>query len=148
MVLTWLLFVKQSHYFKRTFTTDGFLRERAHWDSKHCSKKPISGKAQLAEKFMAFFFILIFLPIFLSQQARRPGCSAPLPGLGAASCWPLSPHWWSCRWSGGLPVWCQWQRTHSPVQKTRETGLQSLGQEAPLEEEMTIHSRVLAWRIP
>ena len=29
-----------------------------------------------------------------------------------------------------------------------ETWLQSLGWEDPLEEEMTIHSSILAWRIP
>ena len=30
----------------------------------------------------------------------------------------------------------------------RETWVQSLGQEDPLEKEMAIHSSVLAWRIP
>ena len=30
----------------------------------------------------------------------------------------------------------------------RETRVQSLGQEDPLEKEMAIHSRILAWRIP
>ena len=30
----------------------------------------------------------------------------------------------------------------------RETWVQSLGREAPLEEEMATHSSVLAWRIP
>ena len=30
----------------------------------------------------------------------------------------------------------------------QETQVQSLGQEDPLEEEMTIHSSILAWRIP
>ena len=29
----------------------------------------------------------------------------------------------------------------------QETGVQSLGQEDPLEEEMAIHSTILAWRI-
>jgi len=29
-----------------------------------------------------------------------------------------------------------------------ETGVQSLGQEDPLEEEMAIHSSTLAWKIP
>ena len=29
-----------------------------------------------------------------------------------------------------------------------ETWVQSLGQEDPLEKEMAIHSRILAWRIP
>ena len=31
---------------------------------------------------------------------------------------------------------------------TRETQVQSLGREDPLEEEMATHSSVLAWRIP
>ena len=30
----------------------------------------------------------------------------------------------------------------------KETWIQSLGQEDPLEKEMTIHSNILAWRIP
>jgi len=30
----------------------------------------------------------------------------------------------------------------------QETGVQSLGQEDPLEKEMTTHSDILAWRIP
>ena len=30
----------------------------------------------------------------------------------------------------------------------QETNVQSLGQEDPLEKEMTIHSSILAWRIP
>ena len=31
---------------------------------------------------------------------------------------------------------------------TRETGVQSLGWEDPLEKEMAIHSRTIAWKIP
>ena len=31
---------------------------------------------------------------------------------------------------------------------TQETWGQSLGREDPLEEEVTIHSRILAWRVP
>ena len=34
-----------------------------------------------------------------------------------------------------------------PVQQTQETWVRSLGQEDPLEEEMTTHSSILAWRI-
>ena len=30
----------------------------------------------------------------------------------------------------------------------RETWVQSLGQEDPLEKEMATHSRILAWRVP
>ena len=31
---------------------------------------------------------------------------------------------------------------------TQETWVQSLGQEDPLEDQMTTHSSILAWRIP
>ena len=34
------------------------------------------------------------------------------------------------------------------MQETQEAGVPSLGQENPLEEEMTTHSSILAWRIP
>ena len=39
----------------------------------------------------------------------------------------------------------QWYRICLPMQ---ETGLQSLGQEDPLEKEMVTHSNILAWKIP
>jgi len=38
-----------------------------------------------------------------------------------------------------------WQRIHLPMQ---EKWVWSLGWEDPLEEEMAIHSRILAWKIP
>ena len=34
------------------------------------------------------------------------------------------------------------------MQKIRETQVQSLGQEDPLEKQMTNHSSILAWEIP
>ena len=34
------------------------------------------------------------------------------------------------------------------MQETQETGIQSLGQEDPLEEEMATLSSILAWKIP
>ena len=34
------------------------------------------------------------------------------------------------------------------MQEMQETELQSLGREDPLEKEMEIHSRILAWEIP
>ena len=34
------------------------------------------------------------------------------------------------------------------MQETQETWVQSLGGEDPLEEEMAIHSSILAWEIP
>ena len=35
-----------------------------------------------------------------------------------------------------------------PTQETQETWAQSLGQEDPLEKEMTTHASILAWEIP
>ena len=35
-----------------------------------------------------------------------------------------------------------------PVQEPLETRVRSLGQEDPLEKEMAIHSRTLAWKTP
>ena len=34
------------------------------------------------------------------------------------------------------------------MQETQETGVQSFGQEDPLEKEMATHSSILAWKIP
>ena len=34
------------------------------------------------------------------------------------------------------------------MQETKETQIQSLGQEDPLEEEIATHSSILAWEIP
>ena len=42
----------------------------------------------------------------------------------------------------------QWYRICLPVQEMQETPVQPLGQEDPLEEEMAIHSSVLAGIIP
>ena len=42
----------------------------------------------------------------------------------------------------------QWKRIHPPMQETQEMWVQFLGQEDPLEEEMTTHSSILAWEIP
>ena len=44
---------------------------------------------------------------------------------------------------GGLVV-----KNLPTVQETQETQVQSLVQEDPLEEEMAIHSSILAWKIP
>ena len=42
----------------------------------------------------------------------------------------------------------QWWRICLPMQETQERWVQSLGQQDPLEEELTIHSSILAWKIP
>ena len=42
----------------------------------------------------------------------------------------------------------QWVKNPPAIQEMQKTWLQSLGQEDPLEEGMTTHSSVLAWRIP
>ena len=39
----------------------------------------------------------------------------------------------------------QWERIHLPM---RETQVQSLSQEDPLEKGMATHSSILAWEIP
>ena len=39
-------------------------------------------------------------------------------------------------------------KTHLPMQEVKETQVQSLGWEDPLEEEMATHSSILAWIIP
>ena len=44
----------------------------------------------------------------------------------------------------GLPWWPSGKESAS----NDETGVQSLGQEDPLEKEMATHSSILAWRIP
>ena len=44
----------------------------------------------------------------------------------------------------GLP---QWLNGEDPC-AIQEMGIQSLGQEDTLEEGMTVHSNILAWRIP
>ena len=44
-----------------------------------------------------------------------------------------------------LPLLAQMVRNPPPVE---ETGVQSLGQEDPLEEGMATHSSILAWRMP
>ena len=39
-------------------------------------------------------------------------------------------------------------KSHLPMQDTKKTQVQSLGQEDPLERGMATHSSVLAWKIP
>ena len=39
-------------------------------------------------------------------------------------------------------------KTLTSVQEMQETQVQSLGQDNPLEKEMTTHSSTLAWKIP
>ena len=51
---------------------------------------------------------------------------------------------YSCTFMG-LPWWLRWWRILPAIQ---ETQVQSPGQENPLEKGMTIHSSMLAWRIP
>ena len=46
----------------------------------------------------------------------------------------------------GLPSWRGGRKF--VFQYLRETRIQSLGQEDPLEEEMATHSSILAWKIP
>ena len=39
-------------------------------------------------------------------------------------------------------------QTVKPLSAMRETWVQSLGREDPLEKEMTTHSSTLAWKVP
>ena len=41
-----------------------------------------------------------------------------------------------------------WAQTVKHLSTMRETPVQSLGWEDPLEKEMAIHSRTIAWKIP
>ena len=45
----------------------------------------------------------------------------------------------------GLPKWCRGKRIWLPMQ---ETWVWSLGQEYPLEEEMTTYSSIITWKVP
>ena len=42
----------------------------------------------------------------------------------------------------------QWVKNLPEMQEMQETSVQFLGQENPLEEDMAIHSSILAWEIP
>ena len=46
----------------------------------------------------------------------------------------------------GASLMAHWVKNPSAMQETQETRVQSLGQEDPLEEEMAIHSSILAWK--
>ena len=45
-------------------------------------------------------------------------------------------------------VWFWHKDKHMSMQEPQEMQVRSLGRDNPLEEEMTIHSSVLAWMIP
>ena len=46
----------------------------------------------------------------------------------------------------GASLMAHWVKNLPAMQETQETRVQSLGQEDPLEEEMAIHSSILAWK--
>ena len=48
----------------------------------------------------------------------------------------------------GLPWWLSGKKNPPVVLETQKTQVQSLGREDPLEEGMTTHSTIIAWRIP
>ena len=48
----------------------------------------------------------------------------------------------------GLPWWLSDKKNPPAMQEPQEPWVRSLGQEDPLEEGMTTHSSILAWRIP
>ena len=47
-----------------------------------------------------------------------------------------------------VSLMAQWAKNQPAIQKTQETQVQSLVREDPLEEELAIHSHILAWEIP
>ena len=51
-------------------------------------------------------------------------------------------------WPSRASLMAQCQRICLTMQETQEMQVQSLGQEDPLEEEMAIHSSILAWELP
>ena len=50
--------------------------------------------------------------------------------------------------SDGVSLVAQPVKNRLPMQETQETCILSLGREDPLEESMTTHSSILAWKIP
>ena len=48
----------------------------------------------------------------------------------------------------GFPGGASGKEPACQCQRLKETGIQSLGWEDPLKEEMATHSSILAWRIP
>ena len=48
----------------------------------------------------------------------------------------------------GVEAGATWVKNLPAMQKMQETQVLSLSQEGPLEEEMAIHSSILAWRTP
>ena len=48
----------------------------------------------------------------------------------------------------GASLMAKWVKNPSTVQDTQESWVQSLGREDPLEEEMAMHSSILAGKIP
>ena len=48
----------------------------------------------------------------------------------------------------GILRWLSGYKNPPAMKETQEMQVQSLGQEDPLEEGMTTHSSILAWRIP
>ena len=55
---------------------------------------------------------------------------------------------WVCIYITGAFLVASAAKNLPAMQKTQETWIRSLGQEDPLEEEMAIHSSILAWKIP
>ena len=49
---------------------------------------------------------------------------------------------------GGFPGGFSGKKIHLPMQEIKETWVQSLGQEDPLEKEKETHSSLLVWIIP
>ena len=63
---------------------------------------------------------------------------------------PDTPYRYICEHINRFPRWLGGEKQvhHLLKQEMKETWVQSLGRDGPLEEEMATHSSILAWRIP
>ena len=107
-----------------------YRRRRKHGFDSWVGKIPWSRKWQPT---------LVFLSGKFHGQRSLVGCRPW--GLKESD----TTEWLGTQASAGLP-WCFWQQRH--CLQGRGPGFPSLGQEDPLEKEMTTHSSIPAWKIP
>ena len=80
----------------------------------------------------------------------QKGMSPSLPSKNSQGCGAMIERRDSedTRWGGQFCPVLRASQIHLSMQETQETRIRFLGQEDPLEYEMTTHSRILAWEIP
>ena len=100
-----------------------------------CLQEELAGEAGLLHRVTLSVAFSLFSWASEILQRSLVQCSASRVKMCLLSFWGFFP--------GGSAV-----KTCLPMQETQETWVQSLGQEDPLEEEMTTHSSILAWKIP